>query len=301
METGIVFNIQHFSTEDGPGIRTVVFLKGCPLRCEWCANPESQQKAPELGWTRGDCIGCQGCVRKLNDLGCRFAERGLCWNSGIEPDPAQVDRICPTAALHVIGRKITVEDAIREVEKDQTFYQNSGGGLTVSGGEPLIQAAFARALLREARLRRIHTAIETSSFGKTEDLLSLAEYLDFMYTDVKAVDDQIHRQHTGVSNQIILHNIRAVREAYPDLPLCVRTPVIPGVNDSETELKAIASFVERLNAGAAGAQNPVRHELLKYHRLGLPKYEALGREYPLGEVSLSDAGFARCKEYVYAK
>lgn len=299
METGTVFNIQHFSTEDGPGIRTVVFLKGCPLRCLWCANPESQQRTPELGWTKGDCIGCGSCVWDLADFDCRFTEQGLRWRSGETPDAARIDRVCPSAALHVIGREMTAEDVLREVEKDQAFFDNSGGGLTVSGGEPLLQAAFAEALLRKARERRVRTAMETCAYGRTEDFLSLAEHLEYLYTDVKAMDEELHRRYTGVSNRRILQNIRAVRAAYPALPICIRTPVIPGVNDTERELRAIVAFVDGLNEGAAGESNPVRYELLKYHRLGLPKYASLGREYPLGDAILSDEEFDRCKKWVY--
>ncbi|MBQ9229027.1 MAG: glycyl-radical enzyme activating protein [Eubacterium sp.] len=281
---GTVFNIQHCSVHDGPGIRTTVFLKGCPLRCRWCANPESQKAEPELGWTAGDCIACGGCLYMLKDYGIKTDGDSIFWHVTAVPEAARVKRACPSAALHVIGKEMTVDKVLAEVEKDIPFYTSSGGGITVSGGEPLMQPEFTLALLTEAKKRGIHTAIETSSFGNTEYLLAIAGQLDYFLTDIKSMDDALHTENTGVSNALILKNIQAVRTAYPDLTLRVRTPVIPDFNDNAAAIAAIRDFVKSLGANT-------EYELLKYHRLGEPKYRSLHRKYPMGEVQLDDELF----------
>ena len=280
-KTGIIFNIQHCSIHDGPGIRTTVFLKGCPLRCKWCANPESQRREPELGWSRGECISCGGCLLLLKDYGLRTDGDGIFWDSRIVPSAERVKRACPSTALHIIGEEMTVEAVLAEIEKDRPFYENSGGGLTVSGGEPLMQADFTLALLQATKEKGIHTAMETSAFGDTKRLIELAGLLDYLYTDIKCFDDELHKENTGVSNKLILKNIRAVRTVYPDLKICIRTPVIPNVNDNTHEIASIRDFVKSLGENT-------EYELLKYHKLGMPKYEALHREYPMGDEELSD-------------
>lgn len=292
---GTVFNIQHFSIEDGPGIRTVVFLKGCPLRCRWCANPESQRPEPEMGWTRQDCIGCGCCVRELPELGCRFQElpeKELVWNTAVPVPAGKADRVCPSEAFHVIGREYSVEEVLREVEKDRAFYATSGGGMTLSGGEPLMQPGFTLELLREAGRRGIHRAIETCGCAAEEIAVEAAGELDYILTDLKCVTEKKHIENTGGSNRQILRNLRAVREAWPDKPIKVRTPVIPGFNDSEEEIGAIVDVVRGLH---------VEYELLKYHRLGEPKYRSLRRAYPMGEVELSEERFQELRQFAEKK
>ena len=281
-EEGIVFNIQHFSIHDGPGIRTVVFLKGCPLRCRWCANPESQRPCPEMAWTKQDCIGCGSCVKLLPSLSCRFEEDQLVWDTAAEPDPGEASRVCPSEAFHVIGSSVTVQEVITEVEKDRSFYANSGGGMTVSGGEPMMQPVFLRALLKEAGRHRLHRAIETCGVAAWDVYQSIVWELDTMLTDIKCMDDSLHTEYTGGSNRQILENLQNARRLRPDLPILVRTPVIPGFNDSEEEILRIVSFVKGLKAG---------YELLKYHQYGLPKYISLNRPYPMGDVTLSEERF----------
>ncbi|MGN1202153.1 MAG: glycyl-radical enzyme activating protein [Eubacterium sp.] len=285
---GIVFNIQHYSIHDGPGIRTAVFLKGCPLRCRWCANPESQQKKIELGWTKNDCIGCGGCLTLLGNYGCKYIDDKIIWSTDIIPDPNRVKRACPSTALHAIGEEKTVDEIIKAVEKDKVFYSNSGGGLTISGGEPLMQSDFTLALLKAAKARQINTAMETSAFGDTDVFVEIAGQLDYLFTDIKCFNDELHKKNTGVSNKLILKNIKAVRGAYPDLKICIRTPVIPNVNDSESEISKISRFVKSLGGNT-------EYELLKYHKLGIPKYESLHRDYPMGNLELSDEIFEELK------
>lgn len=296
--TGTVFNIQHFSIEDGPGIRTVVFLKGCPLRCRWCANPESQRPEPEMGWTAQDCIGCGCCVRELPELDCRFQEShedlksSLIWNTKARIPEEKAGRVCPSEAFHVIGKQYSVEEVLHEVEKDKTFYKTSGGGMTLSGGEPLMQPEFTLELLREAGKRGIHRAIETCGCAPEKIAVAAAGELDYILTDLKCISEEKHIRHTGGSNRQILRNLRAVREACPDTPVRVRTPVIPGFNDSEEEIGAIIDFIRDLN---------VDYELLKYHRLGEPKYISLHRTYPMGDAELSEERFQELKQFAERK
>lgn len=297
-QTGIIFNIQHYSVHDGPGIRTVVFFKGCPLRCLWCANPESQKRQCQMAWNREKCIGCGSCVELLKDFECRFdQEQGLFWQ---EPSAEKADRInwskadlvCPAEAFHVFGRKRTAEEILKEVKKDVVFYGNSGGGVTLSGGEPLMQHSFACELLKVAREQGIHRAMETSGYASYEIFRETAELLDYLLIDIKAYNDEIHSKYTGVSNRVILENLRKIRRDFPELPIHVRTPVIPGVNDSEKEIGEIADYIRRFSN--------IRYELLKYHRYGLPKYEMLRRNYEMGEEKLSDELFAELKKFEFA-
>ena len=280
-KNGIIFNIQHCSIHDGPGIRTTVFLKGCPLRCKWCANPESQRREIELGWTKNECISCGGCLFLLKEYGLKTDGEKIHWDKNVIPAESRVKRACPSTALHVIGREVNIADVMNEIEKDKPFYANSGGGLTVSGGEPLMQADFTIALLEEARARGINTAMETSAFGSTEQFVAIAKQLDYLFTDIKAMNDDIHIANTGVSNELILKNIRAVRDACPELKICIRTPVIPDVNDNTDEITAIRDFIKTLGGNT-------EYELLKYHKLGIPKYESLHRTYLMGDAELDD-------------
>lgn len=297
-KTGRIFNIQHFSVHDGPGIRTVVFFKGCPLRCAWCANPESQVRDIQLGWTKGECIGCKSCVQKLSNLGCRFEVQSqdkaseLFWDSKhilTDEEVEQVERICPSNALHVIGRDAEINEILCEVEKDSAFYAESGGGITLSGGEPLLQHDFVTELLHQAGKHHIHRAIETTGLCRYESFRQVAGELDFLLIDVKIWSPSLHEKWTGFSNEVILENLVHIRRDFPELPILVRTPVIPGVNDNETEIRSIARFVKTLGGNTS-------HELLKYHRLGEPKYASLHRHYELSDRTLSEERFSALKK-----
>ena len=290
MADGIVFNIQNFSIHDGPGIRTVVFLKGCPLRCRWCANPESQRKEIEMGWTKGECIHCSECERKLTDINAAFDEQGvLNWDRYGKIDPERYEKVCPSKAFHVIGKRMTSEEVINEAIKDKAFFDTSGGGITLSGGEPLMQSNFALEILELAKAKGVHRAIETCGCVSWDVFDKAASLVSYLIMDIKCIDKDTHIKNTGGSNEQILKNLIMVRKKYPYLPIKVRTPVIPNVNDNEEELGKIATLLR---------DNAIEYELLKYHKLGLPKYESLGREYPMGDAELSEEKFVSLKKYV---
>lgn len=277
---GYVFNIQHYSVHDGPGIRTIVFLKGCPLRCQWCSNPESQSVLPELAYNGNKCIGLEQCGLCLAACPAEALRSGDDGKISIDRDKCLVClrcvESCPSRALSVFGRLMNVEEVLDIVEKDSIFYSRSAGGLTVSGGEPLAQPRYLKELLREARRRRINTTLETSGYGALSDLLAVAGYLDNIFYDIKCLDSEKHKQYTGVGNERIINNLFALREKYPALHIIVRTPVIPGFNDTPGDIAAIAGLVKQLPG--------VEYELLGYHRLGEPKYGYIGREYALQGV-----------------
>ena len=277
---GLVFNIQKFSVHDGPGIRTMVFLKGCPLRCQWCANPESQHSYPDVLYNSNRCIGtgeCGYCLKACNtgaitDLdGKVVINRELCTHCG---DCAEV---CPAKAVEICGGPKTVDEVLDIIEEDSTFYTRSGGGITLSGGEPLSQADFACKLLNEAKQRGLDTAIETTGFTEWENLEKVLKYVDTVYYDIKCMDSLKHRKYTGVSNEKILHNFEKICSEFPDIAIRVRTPIIPGFNDTEKDITAIVDFIK-------GISRHIDYEILPYHRFGESKYTSLGRTYPLSGV-----------------
>lgn len=277
--TGIVFSIQKYSVHDGPGIRTIVFLKGCPLRCKWCSNPESQLLKPELAYNRNKCLGLEKCIRctevctagaiTQGEDGKIDINRDVC-SSGLHCADA-----CPAGALIVYGDEITVDDALKRVQEDEMFYARSGGGLTLSGGEPFQQPEFATALLREARLRHLDTAVETCGAAKYEEFREALPYINTLMYDIKSMDSDKHKEFTAQPNDRILENLKRIREEFPTLNIRVRTPIIPGFNDTEADVTAIIKFLEELPG------DKVEYEILEYHRMGQPKYESTGREYPL--------------------
>ncbi|WP_407308206.1 (2S)-3-sulfopropanediol dehydratase activating enzyme [Desulfosporosinus paludis] len=290
---GYVFNIQHYSVHDGPGIRTIVFLKGCPLRCKWCSNPESQQPNPELGYNPNKCIGINSCLR--------CAE--VCIYGAVKQDQDENDKIaidrqlckecllctdaCPSKALEVFGKQTSIEDIIQAVEKDSAFYSRSGGGLTFSGGEPLMQAEFVTEVLKVAHRRRINTTIETCGYADWSQLERVCQHLNSLIMDIKCIDSEKHKAFTNVSSELILENFTNLCEKFPNLPKLIRTPVIPGFNDTQEDIQAIVDFIkDRPN---------VRYELLPYHRLGQQKYTYLGKEYSLEGMKLDDERFNQLK------
>jgi glycyl-radical enzyme activating protein len=269
---GRIFDIQRFSTHDGPGIRTTVFLKGCPLRCTWCHNPEAMSAKQGVSFTAEKCIACGECV-------------AACPNGAHSLDAEHVyDRtrceacgrcipLCDARALELVGRTVTVEDVMREVRADRAFYARSGGGLTVSGGEPLAQAEFTCALLAAAREEGIHCAVETSGFGNWERLAAMLPLVDLFLYDWKESDPARHARFTGQSNEVVLRNLRALIAAGAAVQL--QCPVVPGFNDRDDHLAGIASLAHSLGNIAAV-------QLLPYHPLGKSKLARFGIAPPPG-------------------
>jgi pyruvate formate lyase activating enzyme len=271
--TGTVFDIERCAVYDGPGIRTLVFLKGCPLRCVWCANPESQRRAPELMFHDKECDRCGRCVAACPEQALSMAvHEALSVDWDRCTSCAGCCDVCSPRALRMAGRVMTVKEVIEEIEKDRPFYRRSGGGVTLGGGEPTLQAPFAAALLRECRRRYLNTAIETCGYSRPEALLSVVEHCDLVHFDLKMLDPEAHAELTGVPNNVILENLERVAER---APVVVRIPVVPGCTDGDLDIRRIAEFVARLGP------NVQRIELLPYHNFGEVKYHRLGRPYPL--------------------
>jgi pyruvate formate lyase activating enzyme len=264
---GIVFDIQRFSVHDGPGIRTNVFLKGCAMRCAWCANPESQSLHPELMLSAGQCINCGQFAEPCT---AHWGEGG--WTQTAQQAYSGRVAACPTCAVRWAGGRYTAKAVIEEVLRDAAFYDGTGG-LTLTGGEPTFQPHFAEAILRLAKMHDLSTAIETSGHTRWKILERLLPYLDHILFDVKHLDAEVHKAFTGVDNLLILVNLR--RLAALDAPVTIRVPLIPGFNATASDLGAIADFVAGLDGHITKTIS-----LLPYHTLGRAKYKALGRDYP---------------------
>jgi pyruvate formate lyase activating enzyme len=284
--TGIVFDIKKFTVHDGPGIRTTVFMKGCPLRCVWCHNPESISPRPVLAQFPRNCIGCGKCLTNCPNGALSLAEATE--DGGRDARPTRptmqivIDRVkcgacgacakeCYAEALVLQGKEMSVEEVIAEVEKDRPFYDNSGGGMTLSGGEPLFQLDFTEGLLKLAKERGLHTVLDTCGFVGWPAYERVLPYVDLVLFDIKGVDPARHLAHTGQDNAVIHENLRRMLQA--GQPVMVRVPTIPGHNATIEDAEALARFLLSLPRVP-----PV--ELLRYHRLGEGKYASLGLPEP---------------------
>jgi pyruvate formate lyase activating enzyme len=272
MTKAMIFNIQRFSTEDGPGIRTTVFFKGCPLRCSWCSNPESQKEFRELSHRSRVCNQCGKCVEICEPGAISLAskkikiKRNICTNCG------KCVEVCSLGALNMMGKSMTVEEVLREVLRDSDYYAQSGGGVTASGGEPLMQGEFVASFFKRCQQAGVHTALDTSGYASSRILHKVLRYTNLVLFDIKLMDAGLSRRFTGVSNKLILHNAREIDAS--GIPQIIRVPLIPSINCFEQNIRDIAHFVKSLKQ-----KTPV--ELLPYHRLGLSKYESLDRRYRL--------------------
>lgn len=274
----LIFNIQRFSVNDGPGIRTNVFFKGCPLNCLWCHNPESKSLTPDLGFIQSKCIGCGHCLTQCPG-GCHSNVNG---EHVIDRTKCLACRACQTfcaGALEIMGQEMSVEEVIDEVMKDEIFYRTSGGGMTVSGGEPMIQFPFLPALLRAAREKGLTSCMETCGFAAWERFEEVLPLVDLFLYDVKETDPARHKEYTGADNALILENLKRLDAAGAKTVL--RCPIIPGLNDREDHFAAIGRLADSL-------KNVQGIDVEPYHPLGKTKCENLGRDYPLADLSFPD-------------
>lgn len=278
-EKAIIFNIQRYSIHDGPGIRTLVFFKGCSLRCKWCSNPEGIAQKAEVKYFKEKCIGCGACLQCPRQAVWKHAEGGYlidrekCTACGV------CVAVCPVKARELCGEAWDAEDICRKVKRDAVFYKSSGGGITLGGGDPILQSKQATRLLRLCKEQGVNTAIETAGHYDFEDLQAAAGYCDTILYDVKAWSSDTHRKWTGVPNEKILHNLKTldawITEKGSETALIVRIPLNPGHNFQQEEFFHLADWLLQL-------KNLKRVELLPLHHLGSNKYEQLGRQYPLG-------------------
>ena len=274
--TGRIFDVRRFSTHDGGGIRTTVFFKGCPLRCAWCHNPEGIDFGRRPLWFAGKCIGCGSCAEAARFGGVRRTETGIAVDPAAEEDWDAILDACPTGALRWDSRDVRVDELMELIRRDMPFYAHGGGGATLSGGDPLMQADFARELLLRCREEGVHTAIETELHAPEEAVQAVLPLVDLIYADLKLLDGGLHRQWAGVGNERILSNLEALLTGPLSERLILRTPLIPEITATEENLRAIAAWLARRNSA-------VRWELLNYNPLAAAKYPLVGREYSLQE------------------
>lgn len=272
---GMIFNIQRFSVNDGPGIRTTVFLKGCPLHCRWCHNPESISPRKELMLRQDRCVRCGDCRTlcrngAIGDVNGEFVtSREVCLQCG------ECVELCYSGARELVGKEMTVAQVLLEIERDRVFFDQSGGGASFSGGEPLLQHEFLLLVLEECRRKGIHTVVDTAGFVSPTILERVSRLVDLFLYDVKTLDDAKHRDYTGVSNRIILENLGCLSRWGKNV--IVRVPVIPGVNDDLDEIRKLGLFIASLG-------NVHEIQVLPYHRTGVEKYQRLGNDYQMPQT-----------------
>ncbi|PKN98876.1 MAG: glycyl-radical enzyme activating protein [Chloroflexi bacterium HGW-Chloroflexi-4] len=277
-ELGLIFDIKKYSINDGPGIRTTVFFQGCPLTCQWCHNPESQPNKPVLLYRANRCVLCGACAEvcpqhAITLNGSADTDRKSCKTCG------SCAETCYNGARELSGCETSVEQVMSEVLRDTPFYEGSGGGVTFSGGEPLLQPRFLLELLCACRAHDLHTVVDTSGLATWEVIDSLRIYVDLFLFDLKMMDDKRHIEYTGVSNQLILNNLKKLAEAGSNITICI--PLIPGINDDGDNLRASGEFIRSL-------PNITSVEIMGYHDLAAAKYEALGLAYQLKHLSAPD-------------
>lgn len=269
--TGNIFAIKRYAIHDGPNIRTTVFFKGCPLKCRWCHNPEGMDSRLSLIWIKARCIGCGACVSGCPTQSLSMVGEEIVRNDATCERCHECVTICPALAHEAVGWKTSVDEIIKEIKKDTPFYDESGGGVTFSGGEPLLQSAFLLELLQECGRLGVHRAVDTAAFAETELVFRVAEHCDLFLIDLKHMDSEKHRLYTGVPNELIQKNIFELARAGHALQ--IRIPLIEGVNSDDENMRLSGEFL-------AGLANPPGVDLLPYHSIAGSKYTKMGRENP---------------------
>lgn len=280
MDTAFITNIQGYSIHDGPGIRTVVFFKGCPLSCQWCANPESISGKSQTGFLELLCKGCGKCLETCPNNAINISENSHRIDYSKCDACGKCSDNCSYGALVKYGEPMTVDEVWDAVRRDKMFYDTSGGGVTVSGGEPLLHAQFVKELFRYCREEKIGTCVETCGFVPPESFMEVIPFTDMFLFDLKHMDSDIHKKYTGRHNEKILKNAALLIEQGADVVF--RQPLIPGVNDSDANIEATALFLKKLGERA------LRFELMPFHRMGTDKYRALNMEYLLDDLEIMD-------------
>ncbi len=281
---GTILHLQRLSTEDGPGIRTTVFFKGCPLSCAWCHNPESISRQPQVQWLQNRCIGCLTCVESCPRHGLRLEPSGLVRDRTVCTVCGTCVEACPAGAMEGLGQQVQAGALLADLLKDRSYYEKSGGGVTLSGGEPTLQAGFALELAQQLAAAGISVALDTCGLSSRAALERLLPYVDTILFDVKLVDPLEHEHWTGVSNRVIFENLRwlcAELPAFsPRIRLWVRTPVIPGATDSAQNIKGIGALLAGLNGAVE------RWELCAFNNLCRDKYDRLGMDWDFAGTPL---------------
>jgi pyruvate formate lyase activating enzyme len=283
--TGLILHLQRFSTEDGPGIRTTVFFKGCPLNCLWCHNPESISTKPQIQWLENRCISCSSCIKTCPESCLTKTEQGIVVDRQLCTGCGDCAEVCPANAMELLGRKVTVDALVDDLVKDRVFFEKSGGGVTLSGGEPLMQADFSAVLLQTIKEVGMNTAIDTCGLCSISALDKVLPYTDVVLFDLKEMDSEKHRALTGQNNQRILENLLYIREyivnSAPEKLLWIRTPLIPAATATRDNVARIGAFIaEKL------ADVTQRWELLSFNNLCRDKYSRLGINWQYAETSL---------------
>lgn len=270
MVKGIIFDIKRYAIHDGPGIRTTVFLKGCPLRCQWCQNPEGQESKPEIMLRSTRCAKeCYACVSACPQGAISKNGRQVVFDKEKCDLCAKCEDACVYEALKIVGKEVTVQEVMDEIVKDRVFFDESGGGITFSGGEPLMQLDFLEALLEEIKKKNIHVTLDTSGYVSFEDLEKVSNKVSQFLYDLKIIDDEKHKKYTGVSNKLILENLRKLSERRKSV--YVRIPLISSINDDDRSIQMFTEYLHTL-------KNIKQISLLSYHAGGCEKYKALGKE-----------------------